>query len=426
MKNIIFLVSFFWVQACTAGKSQDTTSTDTNSTDTPTTTEPTVCTESSGTEGSCECSTEEGFTTYQFTQGQYQRCFTTYVDPQTADEPLPLVIEPDCYSSNALQHPDGVRFFSTMYNVRSIELSSPTGGWDFPLNNEVNADNYSLQCDPESSREIEYLQGVFSIVDQLIADGLVDENKIYVSGFSQNSMFSIFAATCFPERIAGISQGGSGLYSETDGSLALPQCEGACTQNAFAEYGDDCVTEEPCDTCSFFPVYPTSDTGGETFQSCILMYDNDEAAHSTAVPAHKYLTQAGHSADLNIFASHPESGLGGHTMPLLGWEWANSCLGVNPSCSTDCETTVVSCVEDFQTTYAAENNQQSPLYRQEGRELLLSAYRQCLMTNDSCTRGCSATEAMLNSVEPPACVCSPGQTDCDCTTSDVPGPCQNQ
>ena len=266
-----------------------------------------------------------------------------------------------------------------------------------------------------------------SLLQLASADGLVDEDRIYISGFSQNSMFAIFAATCFPDRIAGISQGGSGLYSQEDGALGLPQCEGVCTRSAFEEYEQDCVTEEPCDDCSFFPVYPTSDAEGNTFKSCLFIYDNDDAAHTTAVPGHRRLTEAGHTADLNIFASHQQSGLGGHQMPMLDWEWINTCLDLNPSCGDDCETAVVSCVEGVRETYTSENGDQSILHSEEGRELLLQAYRECVMDNaSSCPRGCAATERMLNSVETPACECEPGQSDCDCTTSEVPGPCQNQ
>jgi len=415
--------------ACTSEKPQiqdtSTQSTDTAAQTSTETSAPTVCTESSEEEGACLCSAEEGFTTYSFPQDDYERCFTTYIDPQMSTQPLPLLIQPDCYTANGLQSPGSARFLSSHLNIRTLELTSPTGNWQFPLNNEVNAENYELQCDAESSREIEYLQGVFSVVDQMIADGLVDENKIYISGFSQNSMFAIFAATCFPDRIAGINQGGSGLYSQAEGALALPQCEGVCTRSAFEEFDQDCVTEEPCESCEFFPVYPSNQ--GATFQSCLFMYDNDNAAHSTAVPAHKHLTQEGHSASLHIFASHSESGLGGHEMPMLNWEWVNSCLSLNESCSTECETAVTTCVDAFQTTYATENNNQNPLHSPEGRESLLEAYRGCLMTSGpTCTRGCAATEAMLHSVEPPSCTCAPEQSDCECTTSDTPGPCQNQ
>ena len=48
------------------------------------------------------------------------------------------------------------------------------------------------------------------------------------------------------------------------------------------------------------------------------MYDNDDTAHPTAVPAHKLITPAGLDANLHIFASDKASGLGGHELPVLG------------------------------------------------------------------------------------------------------------
>ena len=386
------------------------------------TTEPTVCTESSSEPNACECSTEEGFTTYRFLQESTERCLTEFVDPQTAGERLPLVMLPDCYTANALQNPGEIVGMARAYNVRTMELSSPTGGWNFPLDNEINEGNHAGQCDPENSAEIAYMEAVFSRVDQMIEDGTVDGDKVYLSGFSQNSMFSVFVATCFPDRIRGISQGGSGLYSQADGSVALPQCEGACKASDFQIHDIECVTEAPCDTCDYFPVLPQS--GGETFRTCSVMYDNDDSAHSTAVPGHRLLTQAGHDVTLRIFAARPESGLGGHTMPLLDWEWPNRCLEVNPPCSSECGTAVTACVENFRETYRNDNGGQDAMNSREGRNALTEAYRDCHRSNaELCPRGCAATMEMLLSVEAPACECVPGQTDCACTTSDIPGSC---
>lgn len=429
MRDAVWTLLLMTMLACT-GKApqnavQDGTDTDTAEQPGQSPEEPTACTESSGAPDACECSTTDGFTTYRFQQDGGERCLTTYVDPGTNLEPQPLVMLPDCYTRNALQNPDAVMDFSQRYNVRSIELTAPSGSWNFPLNNEVNADNYTAQCDPESSIEVAYMQGVFSVVDQMVADGTVDPERIYVSGFSQNAMFSLFVATCFPERVRGINQGGSGLYSQADGSLALPQCEGACRRSDFVTHGDECVNEAPCDSCSYFPVYPDSSAG--TFQSCIFMYDNDDAAHTTAVPAHKVLTEAGYEASLHIFASRRENGLGGHTLPVLGLEWANSCLNINPRCTSACEKAVVSCIDDFQDAYANDNEGQQAINTEEGRNLLSRVFKDCRSANpDICSQGCAATQAMLHSVQPPACVCAPGQADCDCTTSDVPGPCQNR
>ena len=424
MKPALSSLFLLLALGCSDDASKDS-SLDSSDSDSPTDSEPTACTESSSAANACECSTDEGFTTYRFDQNDEERCLTTYVDPVRATEALPLVILPDCYTENSLQNPGEVVQLARQYNLRTMELSSPTGGWRFPLDNNVNAANHGAQCDPENSPEIAYLETVFSMVDRMIAAGTVDADKVYFSGFSQNSMFSVFAATCFPDRIRGINQGGSGLYSEDAGSLALPNCEGACTRSDFEEYAGDCLTEAPCETCNYFPVLPTP--SDSAFRSCLLMYDNDNAAHSTAVPGHTLLTAAGHEATLHIFASNPAQQLGGHEMPVLDWEWANSCLEVNPPCSTACQESVIACVASFREGYRADNEGRDPLASPEDRRQLVDAYRTCMQANpEACPRGCAATQPMLESVEVPACVCLPGQADCDCTTASVPSQCGGQ
>ena len=101
-------------------------------------------------DNACECSTEEGFATYRFTQGDEERCLTTYVDPPTAGEQRPLVLLPDCYSENALQPPGEVLPIARTYNVRTMELSSPTGGWRFPLDNRVNLETMEANATPKT------------------------------------------------------------------------------------------------------------------------------------------------------------------------------------------------------------------------------------------------------------------------------------
>ena len=75
---------------------------------------------------------------------------------------------------------------------------------------------------------------------------------------------------------------------------------------------------------------------GDVIKSCLFMYDNDNAAHTTAYPAHKILTEEGHEPFLYIFESVDEAELGGHRMPVLGFEWINRCLGIFEECSSTC------------------------------------------------------------------------------------------
>ena len=381
-----------------------------------------LCTETNPGVGACECATQPGFQTYRAVQGDAERCFTVYGNPSWGNEPRPLVIEPDCYSNN--QAPRGA-LNNDRYGFRSLHLTAPDGGWEFPLNGVVNADNAWSQCDPDNSREINYLATAFELVNQLVSDGLVTEDKVFMSGFSQNSMFSIFAATCFPDRLNGISQGGSGLFSATDGSVGLPQCEGVCAKSAFETYGSDCVTQEPCgEDCAFWPVYPTN--GGDLIKSCLFMYDNDNAAHSTATPAHKYLALEGHEPSLYIFRSDSGSNLGGHAMPVLGWEWINHCLGIFETCSNECASEVISRVNSFRDMYSTANPGQDALYDEGARQQLLGTYLGAKSQVAACSVSCVATSQMLDSVQAPSCYCPPNQTNCGCETvsvEEVPGAC---
>jgi len=381
-----------------------------------------LCTETNPGEGACECATQPGFQTYRAVQGDVERCFTVYGNPGWGSEARPLIIEPDCYSEN--RAPRGA-LNNDRYGFRSLHLTAPDGGWEFPLNGVVNSENAWSQCDPTYSREINYLATAFTLVDQLTSEGLVAEGKVFMSGFSQNSMFSLFAATCFPDRLDGISQGGSGLFSAADGSVGLPQCEGVCAKPSFETYGSECISQEPCgEECAFWPVYPTND--GDAIKSCLFMYDNDNAAHSTAAPAHKYLSQEGHQPSLYIFGSDRESNLGGHTMPVLGWEWINHCLGIFETCSSACATEVVSRVESFKDMYSTANPGQDALYDEGARQQLMGTYMGAKSQVADCSFSCVATQAMLDSVQAPSCTCGPNDLSCTCQTStveEVPGPC---
>jgi hypothetical protein len=383
---------------------------------------PTACVESAEPPTGCRCNTAEGFTTYTFEHADQQRCLTVYANPDGAGTALPLIIQPDCYTGNDLKRSTPMPE-AQHYGFHYMDLTSPDGGWDFPNNNEINESNYTTQCDDSASKDMGYLKGVFTVVDQMIADGLVDPDKVYVQGFSQNSMFSIYMATCFPDRIAGIVQGGSGLYSEDDGSNALPKCEGACTADAFAEFDTACAQEAPCTTCKYFPVFP--EKTGAPITSCLFMYDNDNAAHSTAVPGFNILKAQGHNPTLAIFAADPQNKLGGHEFQVNEWAWITSCLGVNAPCSAECGTTVATCLDAFKQGFKDPDGNAFDFGDPMHRKIAVDRYYGCLEENtDVCTQGCAATRDMLTLFETPACECDADTESCDCQTSNIPTPCK--
>ena len=337
---------------------------------------------------------------------------------------MPLIIEPDCYSANSLQEPFGGGPYNKAaadeIGFHYMDITNPSGGWDFPHDNEINDSNYATQCSDTASNDIGYLKGVFMVVDQMIADGLVDPNKVFVHSFSQNSVFALFMATCFPNEIDGIYQGGSGLYSQADGSKALPGCEGSCKKSSFLEHGYDCIQQEPCSTCKYFPVLPVKT--GAPIKSCIVMYDDDGAAHSTAVPAYKLLKEQGHQPELKIFAGNPETLLGDHDAPLNSWAWALDCLQLYDTCSDACSAAVVNCVEDFKQAWEeGVFNMDNP----EHREAAVGHYGFCVAeSGGTCAKGCTPTQDMLTLYEIPACQCDANTVNCDCETSDKPGACE--
>ena len=387
------------------------------------TTSPTACSESAEPPLGCQCATEENFTTYTFEHRGDQRCLTVYSNPEAGAIPLPLIIQPDCYTANEFAGSRDAEA-ARIYGFHYMDLTTPDGGWDFPNNNEINETNFGTQCDDAASKDVGYLKSVFTVVDQMIADGHVDADKVFVQGFSQNSMFSIFMATCFPNRIAGIWQGGSGLYSQADGSRPLPKCEGACTSDSFDEHEQACIDVQPCETCKFFPVFP--EKTGQAIRSCIMMYEDDRSAHSTAVPGYKILKDQGHEPQLSIFGADRENRIGGHSAPANQWAWITHCLGLNDSCTDSCSTQIVACMDAFKVNFRDPDGNTFTLSDPRHRDIASRHYGRCLADNtEQCVRGCAATREMLTIFETPICECDATTEVCDCETSDIPGECES-
>ena len=155
------------------------------------------------------------------------------------------------------------------------------------------------------------------------------------------------------------------------------------------------------------------------------MYDDDGAAHSTAVPAYRLLKSQGHNPKLMIFGSDPEIFLGGHDGPMNPMAWIASCLGLHETCSQTCSDTVLSCMDNFKRTYRGPDGTAFDMSDPDHRGFASGHYNVCLMENtDVCSRGCSATREMLTILETPVCECDVNTASCDCQTSNVPGACE--
>ena len=351
---------------------------------------PTACTPADA--GACECSQEEGFTTYRFEVDGQDRCFTIYVPPEHAGSPLPVVITMDSGQGNNALRAGGCEPGEEMtraadaYGFAGLCATTTDGIWTFGNDGVVN-DETPLPCDASDSKDIVYLQGLFDTLDSLGDQGVVESDAIFAWGFSENSMFAAYAAFCFPEKVARHWQGGSGLFVK-DLTDPLPQMEGACRKSDFLHYGHDCQEIAPCEDCEYFPVYPEASVEPQR-DACIMAYE-DDPLFPTAEPMYDAMTEEGHHATLLAF---PDTGRG-HTMPYDRWPWLVGCMEVVEPCSEICESDFLACAESGGGTTPAER---------------LSEFSDCSATGtypglSECHAGCAPTLAMLRHAEQPCIV----------------------
>ncbi|MEE2755509.1 MAG: hypothetical protein VYA30_02555 [Myxococcota bacterium] len=288
--------------------------------------------------GACPCSNEAGFTTYQWTVDGQSRCFTIYTPDR--NEPMPVYIKMNCYARNQLAQGgctsrSGLIDAANRYGFVAVCASSTDGNWTFG-NDGVSNDQNPTPCADEDSKDIPYLRGILDTIGRLADQGIVDRTRVFTGGFSQNSMFAAYAGICFSDEIAGVWQGGSGLFvaGETD---PLPQMEGACRRSAFLEHGQDCRRVAPCDECQYFPAYPVSTDPAR--RVCVMAYE-DDSLFPTARPMYTRLVREGHHATLLSF---PDVGRG-HSEALQDMDWTVSCLGIVDQCSVRCEQNLVACM----------------------------------------------------------------------------------
>ena len=355
---------------------------------------PTICSDSAS--GDCECSNAEGFTTWTWWVADQQRCATAYVPP-SVQGPLPVLISNDSYSRNRL---GDCRIGSEMvtaadrFGFVGLCTTSAEGNWTFGNDGVINDANPTA-CEPEDSKDITYLDGVFRIIDGLGLAGQARSDEIYTWGFSQNAMFTAFTAFCYPDRISAFWQGGSGLYVQGQ-TAPLPRMEGACRHSDFVEYGPACAMEAPCPECQYFPVYPVPTT--PPLAGCIMAYQDDFLFETTA-PMAELMSVEGHTATLLQFPAIGRE----HSQSLIHWDWLVGCMGVVEACSSTCADAMVACMDTAGSDSAVERE---------------SDHMSCLASElVGCDAGCAPTLEMLRLVERPCVVdgiCEQGETAASC------------
>ena len=362
-------------------------------------TEPTECNDANM--GRCECGDPtNGFTTYTFWLGDVQRCFTVYRPISRESEKLPVVLAMRCYGEDKLMGLGMTNYRVTenavaaQYGYSRIGLSTPNGHWTFGNDGVVN-DGNPQPCSAEDSADIPYLQAVFDFIEA--NSDKFDNSKIYAEGFSQNSMFSAYTAFCFPDKVIGIWQGGSGM-ALTGVGPNLPAMQAQCTKSSWNEHGKDCDDEDPCTDCQYWPIYPCY-SSSRPMVDCIAEYTNDGISvdRETGASSAEYMYEAqmreGHDARLFRFdPSEDETIAGGHKDPKNTAYWQVGCLGITEPCSETCEASFVSCVNSGDVSSA---------------ELRVDTWADCIAepnfsTNlDGCAEACAPTYNMLVESETP-------------------------
>ena len=324
----------------------------------PSTSDPVEC--NSDSEGNCECGdTSKGFTTYTFSVGDVQRCFTVFHPISRMGEKLPVVLSPNCYAKDKLIGIDmtndlrGDNAVATKYGYSRIGLSTPDGGWTFGNDNIVN-DEKPMPCSEQDSKDISYLKVVFKFIES--NPNKFDSDKIYAEGFSQNAMFSAYTAFCFHDKVLGVWQGGSGL-TLTGERPFVPNQGAQCSASSFEEYGASCRTQDPCTTCQYWPIYPCYKKSRPMID-CVMEYTNDgvsvQQGSSSAKHMYEKLVDEGHDARLLRFSkSNDDTIEGSHKSPQNKAHWYVGCLGIKEPCSTECEASFASCMNGKDQSTAA-------------------------------------------------------------------------
>merc|ERR1719265_1262784 len=355
---------------------------------------PTLCTKEN--RGRCECATQTSpdergrlLRTFTWWYAGQQRCFTEYVPPTGPDgevHPRPVLLNLQCHSDDKLS---GIGFKqgsdlmtnADRFDFVAIGLSTPNvDSWDFGNGGVVN-DHIPQPCSATYSDDAVYIGTVLKHLRR--NHRIHDSGRIFLKGFSQNSIFAAFASYCFSADVAGVWQASSGLAIK--GLLPVPpRKESRCSRWAYDQYGDECETKKPCASCKYFPIYPCHFR--KPMVHCLSFYSNDEETASlphdptsTETLADNMFNAAaseGHDVRLLRFLPQGKAIAGGHQPPSSGFDWLVGCLGMAPRCTQQCVDGLKSCMAGVKTE-------------------VRGAYRQCL-TRDLvdagvCAKGCAPT-----------------------------------
>ena len=239
-------------------------------------------------------------------------------------------------------------------------------------------DENPMRCSDSDTMHIPYLRTVFEFIES--NPSRFDASKVYVEGWSQNGNFAAFAGFCFPNKVTGIWQGGSGMYSVDTPRWSV----------ATRGYWDEMF--------KYRPIYPCYNEDRPMI-ACLTEYTNDVVTtkriwdgsrFSGSEYAFEMYGKEGHDARLIRFQKSRDKTIhGGHASggPQNLQDWQAFCWGITPPCSETCEAAVIECVESKDVSTAAKR---------------ASSFSSCMEDMpQGCLDSCSPTLNMLRASEEP-------------------------
>ena len=115
------------------------------------------------------------------------------------------------------------------------------------------------------------------------ANPKLDSTRMWVHGFSQNSVWAIYTAYCFPQNFVGVYQGGATMSVKGIEPYALN-----CQSNVRGSDSNKCKGKNkcetcakafPCEECQYYPLYPCYNPERPMID-CSANYINDKLVYS--------------------------------------------------------------------------------------------------------------------------------------------------
>ena len=325
---------------------------------------------------------------------------------------LPVVITMNCYAMDALSgigmtnaksdsNKAAARYGFARFGLSSAwsKPNNPTKGfWGFP---GIVNDDHPMPCSDADSRDIPYLRVIF---DFIAANPDKFDQRIYIEGFSQNSVFAAYAGFCFHDRVTGIWHGASGLVRKDSlpyGVSCQARTTGEGREKCTSKKCAICEKEQPCKECQYWPIWPCY-TQKRPMIDCLTDYTNDGVTNdvegdpiknSGAQHMYDALVQEGHDARLFRFAPVEDGSIKTkHSATKNIVHWQVGCWGITPPCTETCQTEFLKCVNGKNPTNVGEH---------------VKAFASCINEDtftalEDCTSTCAPTLEMLKASEMPA------------------------